>query len=203
MWTSLSPSERSYIITGLSHPTHPTRLDGRPLLSPRPLTISYGDAPQASGSARVVIDGGTEVVAGIRLEVTDVDPRAGKGKEGWKGRVEVDVWVCRALKWAAELMMGQDTASIPPNVEPDTGELVDFVYEYGGRSLHTLTPALPHPPSYKVRTLLHILLLYLYLSSWRRTRTQNRADDSPGTLSRTSTSHSYPPPPPPSPSPSS
>ena len=90
--SSLSPSEKSYIITGLTHPTQPTRLDGRSLLSPRPLSISYGDAPQANGSATVIIDGGTEVIAGIRLEVMDVDPRVkGKGKEGWRGRVEVDV----------------------------------------------------------------------------------------------------------------
>ena len=94
MSSSLSPSERSYIITGLTHPTSPTRLDGRSLLTPRPISISYGDAPQANGSSRVVIGGGTEAVAGIRLEVMDVDPSVkGKGKEGWRGRVEVDVWV--------------------------------------------------------------------------------------------------------------
>lgn len=89
---TVSPSERSYIITGLSHPTQPTRLDNRPLLSPRPIQISYGDAPQASGSARVVLGEGTEVIAGIRLEVVDVDPSSkGKGKEGWRSTVEVDV----------------------------------------------------------------------------------------------------------------
>ena len=92
MTTSLSPSETSYIITGLTHPASPTRLDGRTLLTPRPISISYGVAPQASGSARVILDGGTEVVAGIRLEVTDVDPNSGRrGREGWRGRVEVDV----------------------------------------------------------------------------------------------------------------
>jgi exosome complex component RRP42 len=83
MTTSQSPSERSYILTGLAHPTQPTRLDGRELRQSRPISISYGDAPQASGSARVVL-GGTEVLAGIRLEV---------GEEGENGRcrVEVDV----------------------------------------------------------------------------------------------------------------
>jgi len=90
--TTLSPSERSYIITGLSHPTNPTRLDGRSLLAPRSIQISYGDAPQASGSARVVLGGGTEVIAGIRLEVGDVDPKVkGKGREGWRTSVDVDV----------------------------------------------------------------------------------------------------------------
>lgn len=87
--TVLSPAERDYIVTGLSQPT-PSRLDGRQLLEPRPITVSYAEAPQASGSARVVI-GGTEVVAGVRLEVGDSDPSASKGKEGWRGKVEVDV----------------------------------------------------------------------------------------------------------------
>jgi exosome complex component RRP42 len=85
MTTSLSPSERSYILTGLSHPAAPTRLDGRGLLESRPIVVSYGDAPQASGSARVGISG-TEVIAGIRLEVEDVD-----SEEGWRTRIEVDV----------------------------------------------------------------------------------------------------------------
>lgn len=85
----LSPAERDYIVTGLSQAT-PSRLDGRQLLEPRPIIVSYAEAPQASGSARVVI-GGTEVVAGVRLEVGDSDPSAPKGKEGWRGKVEVDV----------------------------------------------------------------------------------------------------------------
>jgi len=88
---SLSPSERSYIITGLTHPTIPTRSDGRSLLAHRPFAISYGDAPQASGSSRVVLDNGTEVVAGIRLEVEDVLSAKGKGRGGWRTKVSVDV----------------------------------------------------------------------------------------------------------------
>jgi hypothetical protein len=40
----------------------------------------------------VVIAGGTEVIAGIRLEVGDISAEGkGKGKEGWRGVVEVDV----------------------------------------------------------------------------------------------------------------
>lgn len=87
----LSPAERDFIVTGLSQET-PSRLDGRGLLTPRPISITYAEAPQASGSSRVLI-GGTEVVAGVRLEVGDVDPSATKGKEGWRGKVEVDVYV--------------------------------------------------------------------------------------------------------------
>lgn len=81
--TNISPSERSYILSGLTHPTQPTRLDGRSLLDSRAISISYGDAPQASGSARVVL-GQTEVVGGIRLEV-------GEDGEGPRCFVEVDV----------------------------------------------------------------------------------------------------------------
>lgn len=88
MTTSLSPSERSYIVTGLSHPSAPSRIDGRPLLASRPINVSYGDAPQASGSARVSI-GATDVLAGIRLEVEDIVPDS----KGWRTNVEVDVYV--------------------------------------------------------------------------------------------------------------
>lgn len=84
--TTISPSERSYIISGLSDPITPTRLDGRTLHAFRPISISYGDAPQASGSARVVI-GGTEVMAGIKLDVGDIDEGSGK----WRCSVDVDV----------------------------------------------------------------------------------------------------------------
>jgi exosome complex component RRP42 len=83
--TTISPSERSYIISGLSDPS-PTRLDGRAPEASRPISISYADAPQASGSARVIV-GGTEVLAGIRLEVGDIEEGSGK----WRCNVEVDV----------------------------------------------------------------------------------------------------------------
>ena len=85
--SAISPSERTYIISGLSHPTSPTRLDGRPLLSSRPIEVSYGDAPQANGSARVVLGGGTEVLGGVQLEVEDVGPSS----RGWRTKVEVDL----------------------------------------------------------------------------------------------------------------
>lgn len=100
---ALSPSERSYIIAGLSHSTEPTRLDGRKLQQYRNLRISYGDAPLAYGSARVVLEhgwasaakggkgkepevaplpigglGGTEIVAGIKLEVVSTNRQASK-----------------------------------------------------------------------------------------------------------------------------
>lgn len=98
---ALSPAEKSYILSGLSHPTHPTRSDNRSLTDIRALQISQGDAPQANGSARVVLGGkgGTEVVVGIRLEVVDAgevgedEDEERRGKESWRASVEVDVYV--------------------------------------------------------------------------------------------------------------
>lgn len=126
----LSPAERDFIVTGLAQ-TPPSRLDGRDLLTPRPISISYAEAPQASGSSRVLI-GGTQVVAGVRLEVGDVDPSASKGKEGWRGKVEVDVCVKRS----AQRMISDDqyTAGLPSYelVEP-----LDTIYTIGQCDLGT------------------------------------------------------------------
>ncbi|KAL1407530.1 hypothetical protein Q8F55_006963 [Vanrija albida] len=80
MAATLSPSERSYILSGLTQ-TPATRLDGRGLLEPRALSVAYGVAPAANGSARVRV-GDTEVVAGVTLAV---------GEAGAKGKIEVDI----------------------------------------------------------------------------------------------------------------
>ncbi|KAK4689365.1 hypothetical protein P7C73_g733, partial [Tremellales sp. Uapishka_1] len=129
MSTSLSPSEISYIITGLSHSSHPTRQDGRGLLDTRPISISYGEAPQANGSARVVL-GGTQVVAGVRLEVGDVEPDL--GNKGWRGKIEVDV-------------------TLPP---------LDTVHQYPLGPFPSFSPGIADPPADKVspgyRTLLFL-----------------------------------------------
>lgn len=82
---TLSPAERDYIITGLTS-TPATRFDGRGLRQPRGIETAYGVAQAANGSARVRI-GGTEVMAGIKLEVTDVP----KGSSAWRTKVEVDM----------------------------------------------------------------------------------------------------------------
>ncbi|WVQ63736.1 uncharacterized protein L199_001889 [Kwoniella botswanensis] len=83
---TLSPSEVSYIQTSLSDPTQPTRSDSRSLLDTRPIEVSYGVFPHANGSSRIKI-GGTEVVAGIKLEVVD----SSESSKGWTGKVEVDI----------------------------------------------------------------------------------------------------------------
>lgn len=117
----LSPAERDFVVTGLAQ-TPPSRLDGRDLLTPRPISISYAEAPQASGSSRVLI-GGTQVVAGIRLEVGDVDPSAPKGKEGWRGKVEVDVYVKLSMNQA--LADGQNAPGIPSYEHAEPFDFVD------------------------------------------------------------------------------
>ncbi|KAL7418043.1 hypothetical protein BDY24DRAFT_373871 [Mrakia frigida] len=78
--TTLSQSESSYIVSSLSLPT-PIRTDGRSLLDYRSFSLSTGVAPQANGSARVLLGGvgGTEIVTAIRLEV--LDRSVGLGKE--------------------------------------------------------------------------------------------------------------------------
>lgn len=88
---TLSPAERSYIIDGLASASA-TREDGRGLRDPRPMGISYGDAPAANGSARVRV-GNTEVVGGIKLEVVE----CALSPEAWRAKVEVDVYVAPPL----------------------------------------------------------------------------------------------------------
>ncbi|TYJ52053.1 hypothetical protein B9479_007354 [Cryptococcus floricola] len=87
---SLSPAESSYIAASLAHPSEPTRNDGRPLFASRPIQVSYNVFPHANGSARITL-GGTEVVAGVRLEVVDATGEQIKGQEVWKTKVTVDI----------------------------------------------------------------------------------------------------------------
>ena len=121
----LSPAERDFVVTGLAQ-IPPSRLDGRDLLTPRPISISYAEAPQASGSSRVLI-GGTQVVAGIRLEVGDVDPSAPKGKEGWRGKVEVDVYVQFTIEMTIHVNR-QNTSGVSSH---ELFKLVDPIYTIG------------------------------------------------------------------------
>ncbi|KAF8130595.1 ribosomal protein S5 domain 2-type protein [Boletus edulis] len=92
--TSLSKAEKSYIQSSLlSDP--PLRLDGRSLEDYRPIALETGVVPLANGSAKVCIGrpgrggyvqeaggvgGGTEVVAGVKLEVAGVGDGEGGGK---------------------------------------------------------------------------------------------------------------------------
>ncbi|CAK9781857.1 ribosomal protein S5 domain 2-like protein [Cutaneotrichosporon oleaginosum] len=86
---SLSPAEKDYIVSGLlSDP--PLRADGRALLSPRPIHTEYGVMPAANGSARVRV-GGTEAVAGVKLDVTEVPKGSYDAGGEWRAKVEVDI----------------------------------------------------------------------------------------------------------------
>ncbi|ODN81014.1 hypothetical protein L202_03115 [Cryptococcus amylolentus CBS 6039] len=87
---SLSPAESSYISTSLAHPEEPTRNDGRALFASRPIQVSYNVFPHANGSAHITL-GGTEVVAGVRLEVVDATGEQIKGQEVWRTKVTVDI----------------------------------------------------------------------------------------------------------------
>lgn len=138
--TSLSTAEVSYIVDGLAHPTSPTRADGRQLLQPLPIEISYGDAPQASGSARVRL-GSTEVLAGVRLEVEDVEVQGkGKQKASWLGKVEVDITpqaypslgtndLSRLATMYASLISDHFIPSVPPlPILPPTKYFVPYLH---------------------------------------------------------------------------
>jgi hypothetical protein len=65
------------------------------------------------------------VVAGIRLEVGDVDPSAPKGKEGWRGKVEVDVYVQFRVTSDSD---DQDTTGLSSH---ELFKLVDSIYAIG------------------------------------------------------------------------
>jgi exosome complex component RRP42 len=143
----LSPAERDFIVTGLSQ-TPPSRLDGRDLLTSRPISISYAEAPQASGSSRVLI-GGTEVVAGVRLEVGDVDSSAPKGKEGWRGKVEVDVYVSRTSCLSAVLIT-QNTSGLPSDEHFEPIDSIDAARKCYIGALYAFSPSNPDFSPYKV-----------------------------------------------------
>jgi len=83
----LSPGERRFLVAGVRQDV---RADGRRRLERRSLEVQCGLLPQANGSARVAVaGGGTEVLAAVRCELADPDPRA-----PGRGRVEcaVEVW---------------------------------------------------------------------------------------------------------------
>lgn len=93
--TVLSQSESSFITSSLLLP-EPIRTDGRALLDYRPFSLSTGVAPQANGSARAQLAGGTDVVTAVRLEVLERPQGLGK-EEGSSVGGRVDV-VCN-VEW--------------------------------------------------------------------------------------------------------
>lgn len=96
---SSSKSEQAYIRSSL-HANPPLRLDGRSPTDYRSIALKTGVAPLANGSARLSIGGaaligaggslpGTEVVAGVKLEVEDVSRAKSEGRQ--EGRVSCQV----------------------------------------------------------------------------------------------------------------
>jgi len=83
----LSAAEASYILDSLLLGS-PIRTDGRPLVAFRPFSLATAVAPQANGSARVLLGGGptgrgaTEVVCAVRLEVGPPPPPSAMAGEG-------------------------------------------------------------------------------------------------------------------------
>ncbi|KAJ8323743.1 hypothetical protein QVD99_007095 [Batrachochytrium dendrobatidis] len=65
-------SERDYITKGIQCGI---RADGRGSFDSRPVFLETGMITQASGSCRVTIDHGTDVLAGVKVQVADVEGR--------------------------------------------------------------------------------------------------------------------------------
>jgi exosome complex component RRP42 len=80
----ISPAERDYILKGIECNI---RVDGRQRQDYREVTLETGVVSQASGSARVRIAGGTDVLVSVKAEIgpVQVDPETGDGAD--KGQV--------------------------------------------------------------------------------------------------------------------
>ncbi|KAJ3165846.1 Exosome complex component RRP42 [Geranomyces variabilis] len=69
----ISVSERDYITKGVDRSV---RADGRARLDFRDLNLETGMITQASGSCRVTLEGGTDVLVGVKVEVGSIEPDA-------------------------------------------------------------------------------------------------------------------------------
>ncbi|TPX72353.1 hypothetical protein SpCBS45565_g00437 [Spizellomyces sp. 'palustris'] len=67
----ISVSERDYITKGVDSSI---RADGRSRLDFRELVLETGMITQASGSCRATLDGGTDVLVGVKVEVGSIEP---------------------------------------------------------------------------------------------------------------------------------
>jgi hypothetical protein len=69
----LSQAERHYITEGVHSDL---RADGRGRLDCRALVLETGIISQASGSARVRLGDGTDILVGVKVEIDQVEPDA-------------------------------------------------------------------------------------------------------------------------------
>ncbi|KAG0201286.1 Exosome complex component RRP42 [Mortierella sp. GBA30] len=84
----ISPAERDYILKGIECNI---RADGRQRPDYREVTLETGVVSQTSGSARVRIAGGTDVLVSVKAEIgpVQVDPETGDGAD--KGQIVCSV----------------------------------------------------------------------------------------------------------------
>ncbi|KAF9421040.1 Exosome complex component RRP42 [Entomortierella beljakovae] len=84
----ISPAERDYILKGIECNI---RADGRQRSDYREVTIETGVVSQTSGSARVRIAGGTDILVSVKAEIgpVQVDPVTGDGAD--KGQIVCSV----------------------------------------------------------------------------------------------------------------
>ncbi|KAF9986732.1 Exosome complex component RRP42 [Mortierella antarctica] len=88
MLSLISPAERDYILKGIECNI---RADGRQRSDYREVTLETGVVSQTSGSARIRIAGGTDVLVSVKAEIGPVlvDPETGDGAD--KGQIICNV----------------------------------------------------------------------------------------------------------------
>lgn len=86
----ISASEREFILKGISLKSG-IRTDGRERMDQRQMYMEVGLYPQASGSCRVSIDGGTDILVGVRAAVGEPTSNSIIGSSGDKGIIYVSI----------------------------------------------------------------------------------------------------------------
>lgn len=106
----ISPAERDYILKGIECNI---RADGRQRPDYREVILETGVISQTSGSARVRLAGGTDVLVSVKADIGPVlvDPETGEGAD--KGQIICNVewyinrlflWIQRKLTFLALLL---------------------------------------------------------------------------------------------------
>ena len=86
----LSASEQDYIIKGIASKSG-IRSDGRERMDQRQMYMEVGLYPQASGSCRVSLDGGTDILVGVRAAVGEPSSNSIIGSSDDKGIIYVSI----------------------------------------------------------------------------------------------------------------
>lgn len=121
----ISRSEAAYIATsfqpGPEEDAPAIRADGRSAFAYRPISLALGVAPQANGSARCAI-GGTDVLVGCKLEVSEGSRRLACSVEWYAGPSQT-----RAGKLFLTLLCDSSPGALNTLPSDPSQELTDFL----------------------------------------------------------------------------